>query len=63
MLKTFDFDETQAATAFLYDQDNFRIPSNLFPVVIEKFVNPSVYIKIVFNVHEHTGVDMVFITQ
>lgn len=59
VLNIFGFDPTQAGTAYLYDQDNFRIPMDLFPVIIPNFVNSSTYIKVVFNLHDHIAFDMV----
>lgn len=59
VLNIFGFDQTQAGSAFLFDQDNFRIPMDLFPVIIPHFVNASTYIKIVFNLHDHIAFDMV----
>lgn len=59
VLNIFGFDPTQAGTAYLYDQDNFRIPMDLFPVIIPNFVNSSTYIKVVFTLHDHIAFDMV----
>lgn len=59
VLAAFDIDSTQAGSAYLFDQDNFQIPSDLFPVVIPHFMQPSVYVRIVFSLHEDTGFDLV----
>lgn len=59
VLSTFDLDPTQAAFSFLFDQDNFPIPVDLFAVVAPKFTNPSVHLKIVFQFHENSALDLV----
>lgn len=62
VLETLGLDPTQAASSYLFDQDNFQIPVDLFPVVIPHFLSASVYLKIIFNLHENSGFDMVNLT-
>lgn len=59
VLNCFDLDPTQAASSFIFDQDNFIISPEVFPVVIREFLNPAVSLKIVFSLNENSGFDMV----
>lgn len=59
VLSHFGLDSTQAATAYILDQDNFQITAELFPIIIRQFQNPAVHIRIIFNFHENTAFDLV----
>lgn len=61
VLEKFGLDPTQAASSYLFDQDGFQIPVDLFAVVAPQFVNPSVYFKIVFQLNENSGFDSVYL--
>ena len=62
-MEVFGLESTQAMESFMFDQDNFPIPVDLFPVVIPQFFNPATYIKIVFNFHEDVSFDLVRFLQ
>lgn len=59
VMEKFDLDPSQAAETYMFDQNNFRIPIDLYSVVMPQFLSPAVYIKLVFNLDENTGFDMV----
>lgn len=59
VLDYFGLDPIQCANTYLFDQDNFPISPELYSIIMPQFTNPTVYIKLVFNLHEDTGFDLV----